>query len=93
MTLPAVIGVRSAVKELLGGSAAEIIYGTTLGLPGEFTQKYTVETHTDLDNYSDKLWVAMSCLRLCPQRDTPKKNIFQYKELKHARMYFCDELQ
>ena len=36
--LPAVLlGARSAVKELLGRSAAEMIYGTTLRLPGEFT--------------------------------------------------------
>ena len=78
-TLPAVLlGVRSAVKELLGRSAAEMIYNTTL--PGEFTQKYTVGAHTDLDNYSDKLRVAMSRLRLCPPRNTHQKNIFQYKE-------------
>ena len=39
-TLPAVLlGVRSAVKELLGRSSAEMIYGTTLRLPGEFSQK------------------------------------------------------
>ena len=57
-TLPAVLlGLRAAVKELLGKSAAEMIYGTTLRLPGEFTQKYTVDAHTDLDNYSDKLRV------------------------------------
>ena len=38
ITLPAVLlGVRSAVKERLGRSAAEMIYGTTLRLPGEFT--------------------------------------------------------
>ena len=40
ITLPEVgllLGVRSAAKELLGRSAAEIIYGTTLRLPGEFT--------------------------------------------------------
>ena len=49
-----------AVKKLLGRSAAEMIYGTTLSLPGEFTQKYTVDAHTDLDNYSDKLRVVMS---------------------------------
>ena len=80
-TLPAVsLGVRSAVKELLGRSAAKMIYSTTLRLPGEFTQKYTVDAHTDLDNYSDKLRVAMSRLRLCPPRDTHQKNIFQYKE-------------
>ena len=36
-TLPAVLlGARSAVKELLGRSAAEMIYGTTLRLPGQF---------------------------------------------------------
>ena len=34
-TLPAVLlGARSDVKELLGGSAAEMIYGTTPRLPG-----------------------------------------------------------
>ena len=82
ITLPAVLlGVRSAVKERLGRSAAEMIYGTTLRLPGEFTQQYTVDANTDLENYSDKLRVAMSCLRLCPPRDTHQTNIFQYKEI------------
>ena len=56
----------------LGRSAAEMIYGTTLSLPGEFTQKYTVDAHTDLDNYSNKLRVTMSRLHLCPLRDTPQ---------------------
>ena len=71
ITPPAVLlGARSAVKELLGRSAAEIVYGTTLRLPGEFLHKYNVDTHTDLDNYSDKLRVAMSCLRLCPPHDS-----------------------
>ena len=77
ITLPSVLlGVRSAVKELSGRSAAEMIYGMTLRLPGEFTQKYTVDAHRNLDNYSDKLRVAMSRLRLCPPRDTHQKNIF-----------------
>ena len=77
-TLPAVLlGVCSAVEKLLGRSAAEIVYGTTLRLPGEFTKQYTVDARTDLDNYSDKLRVAMSRLRLCPPRDTTQKNILQ----------------
>ena len=80
--LPAIlIGLCFAIKELLGRSAAEMIYGTILRLPGEFTQKYTVDAHTDLDNYSDKLRVAMSQLHLCPLRDIHQKNIFQYKVL------------
>ena len=82
ITLPAVlIGARSAIKELLGRSAAKIAYGTTLRLPGEFSHKYNVDAHTDLDNYSDKLRVAMSRLCLCPPRDSTQNNIFQYKEI------------
>ena len=73
ITLPAVLlGVRSAVKERLGRSAAEMLYGTTLRLPGEFTKQYTVDA--DLENYSDKLRVAMSRLRLCPPRDTQQNS-------------------
>ena len=82
ITLPAVLlGVRSAVKERLGRSAAEMIYGTTLRLPGEFTKQYNVDANTDLENYSDKLRMAMSPLRLCPPRDTQQHNIFQFKEI------------
>ena len=82
ITLPAVLlGVCSAVKERLGRSAAEMIYGTTLRLPGEFTKQYNVDANIDLENYSDKLRVAMSRLRLCPPRDTQQHNIFQFKEI------------
>ena len=58
-----------------------MIYGTTLRLPGEFTKQYTVDANTDLENYSHKLRVAMSRLRLCPPCDTQQHNIFQYKEI------------
>ena len=93
ITPPSVLlGVRSAVKELLGRSAAEMIYGTTLRLPGEFTQKYTVDAHTNLDNYSDKLRVAMSRLRLCPLRDAHQKNIFQYKEIDTCTHVFLQRI-
>ena len=81
-TLPAVLlGIRSAVKETLGRSAAEMAYGMTLRLPGDFTENYTVDAHTDFENYSDRLRVAMSCLRLSPPRATNQKDTFQYKEL------------
>ena len=77
MTLPAVLlGTLPAVKKLLGWSAAEIVYGTTLRLPCEFSHKYNVDAHTDLDNYSDKLRVAMSRIRLYPPRDSTQNNIF-----------------
>ena len=69
-----------------------MIYGTTLRLPGEFTQKYTVDAHTNLDNYSDKLRVAMSRLRLCPLRDAHQKNIFQYKEIDTCTHVFLQRI-
>ena len=75
------LGKRSAVKETLGRSAAEMAYGMTLRLPGDFTENYTVDAHTDLENYSERLRVAMSCLRLSPPRATNQKDTFQYKEL------------
>ena len=82
ITLPAVLlGARSAVKERLGRSAAKMIYGTTLRLPGEFTKQYTIDANTDLESYSDKLCVTMSRFRLCPPRDTQQHNIFQFKEI------------
>ena len=37
--------------------------------------------HTNLENYSDRLRVAMSRLRLSPPRATNQKHTFQYKEL------------
>ena len=62
-TSPAVLlGVRSTIKEKLVRSAVEMVYGTTLSLPDEFTEQYTVNARTDLDKYSDKLRVAMSRL-------------------------------
>ena len=81
-TLPAVLlGIRSAVKETLCRSAAKMAYGMTLRLPGDFTENYTVDAHTDLENYSNRLRVAMSRLRLSPPRATNQKDTFQYKEL------------
>ena len=65
-----------------------MIYGTTPMLPDEFTEQYTIDAHTDLDNYSDKQQVAMSRLRLCPPRDTPQKAMFQYKELETCMHVF-----
>ena len=56
-------------------------YEMTQCLPGDITENYTVDANTDLENYSDKLRVAMPRLRLSPPRDTNQRDMFQYKEL------------
>ena len=43
---------------------------------------------TNLDDYSDKLRVAMSHLRLCPPRDTSQKDRFQFKKLETCSHVF-----
>ena len=70
-----------AVKGTLGRSATEMTYGMTQRLSGDFTENNTVADNTDLENYSDRLRLAMSRLRLSPPRDTHQKYMFQYKEL------------
>ena len=81
-TLPAVLlRIRSAVKATLCKSAAEMTFGMILRLPGDFTENYTVDAITDLENYSDRLRIAMSRLPLSPPRDTNQKDTFQYKKL------------
>ena len=81
-TLPAVLlGIQSAVKETLGRSAAMMTYRMTLCLPGDFTENYTVDANTDLENYSDRSRVAMLRLPLSPPRETNQKDTLQYKEL------------
>ena len=67
-------------------------YGMTLRLPGDFTENYTVDANTDLENYSDKLRVAMSRLRLSPQRDTNQKDTFQYRELDTCSHVFLRQI-
>ncbi|KAG8198220.1 hypothetical protein JTE90_015316 [Oedothorax gibbosus] len=51
--LPSVLlGIRSCFKEDLGASSAELVYGTTLRLPGEFfrsSSSSTTPTHAELN--------------------------------------------
>ena len=92
-TLPAVLlGIGSAVKETLGRSA-EMTYGMTLRLPGDFTGNYTVDANTGFENYSDRLRVAVSGLRLSPPSETNQKDTFHIRSSIHVHMYFCNELQ
>ena len=64
----------------------------TLHLPGDFTENYTVDAHTDFENYSDRLRVAMSRLRLSPPQATNQKDTFQYKELDTCSHVFLQRI-
>lgn len=79
--LPLVLlGMRSAHKDDLKASSAELLYGETLRLPGEFFDK-TDSISTDLTDFGTRLRKNMSEIRPVPATRHCNKNIFIYKDL------------
>ena len=69
--LPRVLlGIRSALKEDLQCTTAELVYGTTLRLPGEFIHPSPPDSSTDPADFVGRLKTIMSQLqpRKQPQR-------------------------
>ena len=67
-SLPLVLlGIRSALKEDIGCTAAELVYGTTLRLPGSYFVG-TSPTLPPVSEYVQQLKSTMSSLRAAPPR-------------------------
>lgn len=74
--LPLVLlGIRTALKEDITCTAAELVYGTSLRLPGEF---FTTSSHDGVDpsTYVTGLQTVMQNLRATPTRQTPRPHVF-----------------
>ena len=66
-TLPLVLlGIRTAIKTNIGCSTAELVYGTTLQLPGEFFCSTTHQTIPDPVSYVTRFKDAIQKLRAQP---------------------------
>ncbi|KAK4474332.1 hypothetical protein MN116_000416, partial [Schistosoma mekongi] len=62
--LPLVLlGIRSMVKEDVGCSVSELVYGTTLRLPGEFVETASTSTNLDINSYVNRLTNAMRSVK------------------------------
>ena len=62
--LPLVLlGLRSAPKEDLGCSPSELVYGTTIRLPGEFFETPTSSAEQDVSGFLARLRSTMAALR------------------------------
>ena len=73
--LPIVLlGIRTAVKEDIGCSTAELVYGTTLRLPGEFFDDSAVDTLIDLANYVGNLKSTMRNVHPVPTRTQSRRS-------------------
>ncbi|BHF66092.1 hypothetical protein SprV_0200910600 [Sparganum proliferum] len=62
------LGIRTALKSDLECSAAELVYGTTLRIPGDFFGYSQSSAHLDPSNYVQRLHQAMTHLRATPPR-------------------------
>ncbi|XP_046404166.1 uncharacterized protein LOC124169569 [Ischnura elegans] len=75
--LPAILlGLRSAFKENLGATSAEMVYGEPLRLPGEFLSPSTGHTMEDQSNYVVQLRRHMSTLSSRPASRHGERVIF-----------------
>jgi len=80
-SLPLVLlGIRTNVKQDINCTSAELVYGTTLRLPGEFFQR-TDQQLMDPTSYVDKLKVTMQQLQPPVVRSHQQKASYVSKDL------------
>ena len=80
--LPMVLlGIRTALKEDLQHTAAELVYGTTLWLPGEFFDSTQDNNTTNPVSYVTRLKTAMQELQAPPVRANPQRKAHISKAL------------
>lgn len=79
------MGIRTAFKEDLQATPAELVYGETLRLPGEFLQE-TQDTKISISDILLKLKNTMRDLR--PQHCKRHESNFEYKNLKNSTHVF-----
>ncbi|XP_011884065.1 PREDICTED: uncharacterized protein LOC105571204 [Vollenhovia emeryi] len=85
--LPVVLlGLRSSYKEDIKASAAELVYGTTLKLPGEY---FAAEEPTGCPQmFTEKFREYMRATRAVPTAHHIKKKPFIHKELESSTHVF-----
>jgi transposase InsO family protein len=72
-SLPLVLlGIRMALKEDIQSTAGEMVYGTTLCLPGEFFNPPSTSSLNDPSDFVSQLKAHMQQLRPPPPRSTPR---------------------
>ena len=74
-TLPLILlGIRTALKEDISSTAAEMVYGTTLRLPGEFFTSSPTTSLPDPSDFVSQLKSHIEILRPQPPRTTQRSS-------------------
>ena len=86
-TLPLVLlGIRSAYKEDLNASTAELVYGETLRIPGEYLEQSSQKD--DIQPFLQRLRRRMNDLRPTPATRHANQAVFVHKDLKDSTRVF-----
>ena len=86
-TLPLVLlGIRSAHKEDLNTSSAELVYGETLRIPGEFLEQSSQKD--EIQPFLQQLRRRMNALRPTPATRHANQAVFVHKDLKNSTHVF-----
>ena len=75
------LGIRTAFKEDIRCTTAELVYGSTLRLPGEFFNQSKSEQTPDRATYATQLKTAMRCLKAAPTRQPQHHQTYVSNEL------------
>ena len=87
-SLPIVLlGIRTSLKTDIGHSSAELLYGSTLRLPGEFLDSTSYSNTTDINDFAKQLQQYMSQLRPTEPR-TSQARSFVSQELSSCTHVF-----
>lgn len=84
------LGIRSAYKDDLNTSAAELVYGEPLRLPGEFFDPSTAGT-TDITEFTARLRQFANNLKPVPASRHTRQSVFVYKDLATTSHVFLRE--
>jgi len=88
-SLPLILlGIRATFKNDLQCSTAELVYGTTLRLPGEFFDPSSSDHFTDPTAYVTKLRTSMEQLRAVPTRLPKQRKVHVEKALSSCTHVF-----
>ena len=88
-TLPIILGIRSALKEDLGATSAELVYGGPLRLPGEFIAPTNSALESaDPSELLCRLRANISRLRPTPASRYSEPDSFVFKDLKDCSHVF-----
>ncbi|BHF70473.1 hypothetical protein SprV_0301352400 [Sparganum proliferum] len=69
-----VMSLRSTIKADIGCTAADLVYGTSLRLPGELVSPSDTLTSFEPCSYVDRIRTAMRTLRATPTRVSPTRS-------------------